>query len=322
MRMKLQGVAMHVRLGVRLTALGILASSCATDKIEIPGSSLPTLTSTAASASLVVTGDSVFSSLTVKNPGTTTLRVQFAPCTYLGPLSLRVYAPSATKPSWDSALSINGPCFTAIESVDLKPGATHTFQQVNDVNEILGDSLPSGSYVLAISGRHLTPAAATELGNTTIALTKHAVPAATFSFTTDSMVYTPAASGTAPYIQYTFTVVARYTNNGTAPVTLLNACGPHPTWNIWGVGNNVGISEYDPQSLCLVPAPPLTVAPGAVRLDTIQFRGPVTTSADGTPFSPLYGQFRITYRAGTGCLSLPQPCVPQLSTVFAVKLPR
>lgn len=312
---------MRARSGVGLIAIGILGSSCGRDSIETPQYVAPWLTSVTASASLVVTGDSVFSSLTVKNIGATTQTVQFAPCTYLGPLSLRVFAPSATKPSWDSALSVNGPCFTAIEKFDLKAGASHMFQQVNDVNEILGDSLPSGSYVLAVSGRNLTPAAATELGTTTLSLTKHAVPAATISFTTDATVYTAAASGTAPFIQYTFTVVARYANNGATPITLLNACGPHPTWSIFGVGNNVGISPYDPQSLCLVPTPPLILAPGAVRVDTIQFHGPAFTLADGTPEGTLYGQFRITYRAGSGCNTFAPPCLAQPSSVFAVRLP-
>jgi hypothetical protein len=313
---------MRRRLGVSLVACGILVCSCG-HSIESPPINPSWLTPVTASASLVVTGDSVFSSLTVKNTGTTTQRVEFAPCTFHGPLSLRAYRSSAISgPAWDSALDDNAGCFTSLEFVDMKPGASYTFRQVNDVNEILGDSLPSGSYVLTVSGRYLTPTATTELANATLALTKHAVAVATVSFTTDNTVYAATASGSAPFIQYTFTVIARYANIGTTPVTLENACGPHPTWNIWGVGNNVGISPYDPESLCLVPTPPVTVAAGTVRFDTIQFRGPTTTAADGTPFGPLYGQFRITYRAGAGCNTTSPPCVSQPSNVFAIQLPQ
>lgn len=308
------------RSALSLAVCGILVSSCERSA-EAPQINQSWLTATAASASLVATGDSVTSSLTVTNSGTTTQTVQFAPCTLLGPLSLRAYATSGTKPAWDSALDDNAPCFTAIEVVTLKPGASHTFLQVNDINEILGDSLPSGSYVLTVSGRYLTPATTTEFSTTPLTLTKHAVAASTFSFTTDKSVYLATALGSG-FISYTFTVIARYANNGATPIILLNACGPHPTWNIWGVGNNVGISEYDPEDLCLVPAPPMVVAPGAVRVDTIQFTGPTVTSADGTLFSPLYGQFRITYRAGAGCISDTQPCERQASNVFAVQLPQ
>lgn len=320
-RMKPYGVPTHRRMARSLVACGILVCSC-DHSVESPQNNLVWLTATSASASLVATGDSVASSLTIMNSGTMTKSVQFAPCTYLGPLSLRAYAAGAAKPAWDSALDNIAPCFTAIESVDLKPGASHTFLQVTDVNDILGDSLPSGSYVLAVSGSYLTPAVTTESRTAPIALTKHAVAAQTFSFTTDSAVYSATARGSAPFIQYSFTVIARYANTGTTPVTLLNGCGPHPTWNIWGVGNNVGNSPYDPGSLCLVPTPALTVAPGAVRFDTIQFSGPTTTSADGTPFGPLYGQFRITYRAGTGCNTVSPPCVRQPSNVFAIRIPQ
>lgn len=205
--------------------------------------------------------------------------------------------------------------------MDLKPGASHTFQQVNAVNEILGDSLPSGSYLLTVSGRYLAPADTIEIARSTLTLTKLAAPAATVSFTTDQSVHVATSSGDAPFVQYSFPVIARYANNGTTPITLLNACGPHPSWNIWGVGNNVGVFPYDPGSLCLVPTPPVIVAPGAVRVDTIEFRGPTSTSADGTPFGPLYGQFQITYSAGAGCNTFSQPCVRQPSSVFAVQLP-
>ncbi len=280
------------------------------------------LVESAASASLTPAGDSVSSSLTITNTASITQTVQFAPCTYLGPLTIRAYVPAATKPAWESALLNNTPCFTGVESVVLKAGASHTFVQVTAVNDILGDSLASGSYVLTVSGRYLTPSATTELVNSTIALTKRTVPPATFSFTTDQTVYSATAGGTAPFIQYSFTVIARYANVGAVPDTLLNACGPHPSWEIVGSGNNVGISEYDPGSLCLVPSPPMVVAPGAFRLDTIQFTGPVETAADGTTFSPLYGQFRITYRAGSACIASTQPCVQRASNVFAVQIPQ
>ncbi len=306
-----------------LTFLSLLALACGREStVDSPQQNVVSLTATAASASLVVTGDSVASSLTITNSGTTTQTVQFAPCMHLGPLSLRAYATGASKPAWDSALDNNGPCFSAAESAAIKPGASHKFLQVNDVNEILGDSLASGAYTLTVSGRNLTPAVTTEIGSVTLTLTKHAVATSTFSFTTDSAVYTPTASGTAPFIQYSFTVVARYANIGTAPIALQNTCGPKPTWNIVGAGNNVGVSPYDPGTLCLVQSPALIVAPGAVRVDTIHFQGPTSTSADGTPFAPLYGQFQIVYRAGAGCDALSTPCVAQGSSVFAVRLPQ
>lgn len=312
----------HRSLALSLAASGVLVS-CHSQSVASPRINLAWLTATAASANLVATGDSVVSSLTVTNSGTTTRTVQFAPCTYLGPLSLRAYAAGASKPAWDSALDNSAPCFTAIESADLKPGVSHTFLQVNDVNEILGDSLPSGSYLLTVSGRYLTPTATEELGNTTFALTKHAVTAATVSFTTDKTVYSATAIVATPVTFYSFVVIARYANNGGTPVSVLTCDGRHPYYNVWGVGNNLGDSPYDPLSNCDVPLPPLTVAPGALRLDTIAIRGPTTTAADGTPLGPLYGQVRITYRVGPGCSSAsPQPCVRQASSVFAVQLPQ
>ena len=311
------------RRGVTRSLLVCGALMCACGRgVDAPQTAPAGLTATLASATLVPTGDSVTSSLTITNSGTATQTVQFAPCTYGGPLSLRAYAPGASRPSWDSALDDNAPCFASIETVSLTPGATHTFVQVNDVNEILGDSLASGAYMLTVSGRDLAPTVTTELANPTLTLTKHAVPTATYTFTTDSTVYSATASGTAPFLQYSFTVIARYANNGTAQITLLNACGPHPTWNISGFGNNVGPAPYDPGSLCLVPAPPMVVAPGAVRVDTISFRGPTTTASDGTPFGPLYGQFLITYRAGAGCNVNASPCAREASTVFAVRIPQ
>ena len=321
MRMNPQVVAMRALLGVGLMALGILTSACATDSIEIPQRGLPVLTVTAASASLVAAGDSVLSSLTIKNTSATTQTVQFAPCTYLGPLQLLAYAPSSSKRSWDSALSVNGPCFTAIEKLDLAPGASHTFQQVNDVNEILGDSLPSGSYVFDVGGSYLTPTAARWQGVATRTLTKHAVPPAKWSFTTDKSVYLATASGSTQPIFYSFSIITRYTNNDTVPV-FLGHVGQFVSWNIVGAGNNVGVAMYDPQSLDAVPTPIVTVAPGAARVDTIQFTGPHFAGADGTPFGTPYGQFRILFRAGAGCPNYSAPCIRQASTVFAVQTPQ
>lgn len=304
-----------------LVAFGILMCSCG-HSAEAPQASPPWLKATAATVSLIATGDSVASSLTVTNTGTTAQTIQFAPCTYLGPLSLRAYAAGAANPAWDSALDNNAPCFTATESAELKPGASHTFLQVNDVNEILGDSLAPGSYVLTASGRNLMPATTTELGSATLSLSKHAVAAATFSLTTDSPVYSATASGTG-FISYSFTVITRYVNNGSTPASLLTCDSRHPYFNVWGVGNNVGNSPYDPLSTCDVPLPTLTVAPGAVRFDTLSIVGPTTTGADGVASTPLYGQVLLSFRGGTGCSwALSQLCVRQPSTVFAIRLPQ
>jgi hypothetical protein len=320
--MKPRMVLVPRRMSLALAASAVLASSCG-HSTETPQIVAPGLTATAASASFVPTSDSIASSLTITNKGTTTQIVQFAPCTYLGPLTLRVYATGSSKPAWDSALDNNEPCFTGTESVTLNAGAAHVFQQVTDINEILGDSLAAGSYMLTVSGRYLTPAVTTEMANATLSLAKHTVAAATFSFTTDSSVYSASAGGIPPFVQYVFTVIARYANTGTTPIALLNACGPHPSWNIWGVGNNVGISPYDPLNPCFVPTSPLIVAPGTARVDTIQLRGPTETAADGTPLGPLYGQFRITYRAGANCnTSTLSACGSQASTVFAVRIPQ
>ncbi len=306
-------------------ALGILICSCG--RSETATQVAPGLVATAASVSLVPSGDSVISSLTIKNAGTTTQTVQFAPCSYLGPLTLRAYVAGPSKLVWDSGLDNSGPCFLAVERIDLAPGAAHTFQQVNDVNEILGDSLAAGSYALTVSGRNLVPAVPTEIGITTLSLAKYAVPAATYAFTTDSAVYSATASGTEPVIFYSFTVIARYVNTGSTPIMLLNECGPHPSWEIFGAGDNVGVAAYNTGSGCLVPTAPVVLASGAARMDTIQFRGPVETAQDGTPLGPLSGQFRITYRAGAACntstfTSTSSPCVTQVSNVFAVRLPQ
>src|ERR1035437_616795 len=131
-----------------------------------------------------------------------------------------------------------------------------------------------------------------------------------------------SCSGTG-FISYSFTVITRYVNNGSTPASLLTCDSRHPYFNVWGVGNNVGNSPYDPLSTCDVPLPTLTVAPGAVRFDTLSIVGPTTTGADGVASTPLYGQVLLSFRGGTGCSwALSQLCVRQPSTVFAIRLPQ
>src|ERR1035441_2623061 len=118
--MKSRGTPMHRRSALSLLASAVLLG-CHSQSVESPQINLAWLTATAASASLVATGDSVAASLTVTNHGSATQRVEFAPCTYYGPLSLRAYRSGVlTSPAWDSALDDNAACFTSLEFVDLK----------------------------------------------------------------------------------------------------------------------------------------------------------------------------------------------------------
>jgi hypothetical protein len=146
----------------------------------------------------------------------------------------------------------------------------------------------------------------------------------TGNFTTDKSLYVASASGTAPYVRYAVTVIARYTNAAGVPIYIESCGGGLPAYSVRLVGDSIHESAFDPIWACVGGVPALTVAPGEIRVDTLVLQGPSVMSSDGTPQGMLTGQMQIFYPAGVPCGSGPPCLVPvvQTSTVFTIQLPQ
>lgn len=68
-----------------------------------------------------------------------------------------------------------------------------------------------------------------------------------------------------------------------------------PIYSVELTPGEPGTAAYDPAWGCVGGAPPLIVAPGAVRVDTLLLRGPAFGGSDGKPIGLLEGSFRIVY---------------------------
>jgi hypothetical protein len=102
--------------------------------------------------------------VTLVNTGRTTARLEFpSGCVAL----LRAYgSATATEPVWDQATVVM--CTMALQLLDLAPGESRSYSMRTDAREVLGDSLPDGTYHLrariAVNGAAVeVPAGAVEL---------------------------------------------------------------------------------------------------------------------------------------------------------------
>jgi hypothetical protein len=80
-------------------------------------------------------------------------------CPMDAPLLLLAYrSGDALSPAWSyDRFGREDVCPAVLELRQLQPGDSATFDLNLATHDILGDSLPSGSYRLAVSGAHLNP---------------------------------------------------------------------------------------------------------------------------------------------------------------------
>jgi hypothetical protein len=120
-------------------------------------------------------------------------------------------------------------------------------------------------------------------------------------FTTDAIGYRPKLlEPGSDFKIYGFTVITRYTNPTAAPIYLATCfpLGPHPSVGVVYSGTTSGESiAYNGASACVGHDWPIEVAPGATRIDTLQFRGP--NAFDHFTHQPLDnvldGKFQLLY---------------------------
>jgi hypothetical protein len=151
----------------------IAASLCvftAACERSVMGPSAGGLTVASASANLAPTKDTVVALLTLKNFGDTATTIYYSTCTTGGGLSVRAYREGGSPlPAWDSGLQRTGVCDSP-DLITLQPGESHLFTQKHHVAQILGDSLPSGSYRFTVSALYFRPSLPTEMGTASLSL--------------------------------------------------------------------------------------------------------------------------------------------------------
>ena len=128
--------------------------------------------------------------------------------------------------------------------------------------------------------------------------------------------------------EYTFTVIAQYTNRTGVPV-YLDRCfpdSPQPTYGVPLVGATEPLeSAYEPAWSCVGHDDWIVVQPGAVRVDTLRISGPtVWDGRTGEIRGKLAGRFRLVYLARScpqdiGC---PLPDSRVASNEFEVRIQR
>jgi hypothetical protein len=138
-------------------------------------------------------------------------------------------------------------------------------------------------------------------------------PVARASFTTDKILYVATVNGTL-YTRYTVTVIARYANEGVVPIQLgtCNVGATQPIYSVRLVGDTTDNSAFNPWWGCVGGAPPLTIAPGQVRTDTLELLAPNGWTSAGVPMGVFDGQVQISY-ASTATAA---------SNVFTIQLPQ
>ena len=145
-------------------------------------------------------------------------------------------------------------------------------------------------------------------------------------FTTDVTGYIARlVPGSAPDTQYHFTVISRYENRGTVPL-YLGRCfptSPQPIWNVGLADTSETGSAYSQIFACVGNDQQFEMAPGAVRIDTLQIQGP--NAFDHYTHQPLDGitdgQFRLYYNVllGSGDGAASAPMSVRLSNAFVVR---
>lgn len=145
-------------------------------------------------------------------------------------------------------------------------------------------------------------------------------------FTTDVTGYIARlVPGSAPQTQYRFTVISRYENRGSVSL-YLGRCFPTSPQPLWSVGladtSETGFA-YVQIWACVGHDQQFELAPGAVRVDTLQILGP--NAFDHNTHQPLNGitngQFCLYYdvRLAPGDGAASAPMSVRLSNAFVVR---
>jgi hypothetical protein len=156
------------RLAMLLSAI---ACSPRTDAITSPNG----LTLTAQSRLVAEPGgDTIRTTMRVVNTGTTPVLLNWGTCPMDAPLLLLAYRNGdAASPVWSyDRFGRDYVCPAVLELKQLQPGDSAAFDLNVAARDILGDSLPSGSYRFAVSGAHLNPPVDGAVTTGTFALSK------------------------------------------------------------------------------------------------------------------------------------------------------
>jgi hypothetical protein len=134
---------------------------------------------------------------------------------------------------------------------------------------------------------------------------------------TDQLAYTAVSNTSGPYAQYTFRLVATYTNrtSGTVYLARCYPTSPTPLYGVTIVGDSTGAngwgSIFNRVWGCVGHSSQFPVAPGATRTDTLEISGP-NAWKDGVPLGKFGGRLRIGYGVGAcvgeiPCMASPLP---------------
>jgi hypothetical protein len=148
--------------------------------------------------------------------------------------------------------------------------------------------------------------------------------------TTDATAYTATRIVTGPRSpRYHVAVVATFTNRGSTPIHLAR-CYPDSPIPIYGVDflgrSDDERSAYDPAWACVGHGKPITVMPGASRVDTLHLSAPIGSHGRTiSGYGAATGRMRLRYVI-EGCRSEAGACRPpadvEVSNVFEVRQPR
>lgn len=161
-----------VRLGV-VVALVACGARSPTDVLRQPeGLRFETRMESAASSPFGP-GPAVLARLVVTNTADTSQRLLWTPCWTAGPIWLRAYLAGTTRVAWDSNIAYRSrACFLVLKYRDVSPGAKWEYVSTIPVQDILGDTLPSGVYSFTITASQLQPANRAELPAGELTLTR------------------------------------------------------------------------------------------------------------------------------------------------------
>lgn len=118
-----------------------------------------------ADSSVLGRAPTIIATLVVTNVADTTQRLDWIDCPTGGPVWVRAYRmPGDRKLVWDANLAYPGiQCLLVGRYRDLLPGAQWQYNLPVRVSEVLGDSLPAGTYSFTVSASSLSPAYREEL---------------------------------------------------------------------------------------------------------------------------------------------------------------
>lgn len=137
-------------------------------------------------------------------------------------------------------------------------------------------------------------------------------------FMTDRSSYTATPVSQQPgFTVYGFEAVTSFTNV-TADTLFLERCMPadrHPIYAVIQVAPAGETSGYSPAWACTGGTPPIAVAPGAVRLDSLRLTGPTSfDETTGKPIGATTGTFAIRFQVFGCSQHAPCPVGDTLST--------